>query len=100
MAPSLLLSTTIDGTPASNTSLVLADGSLVDDALNGALVIVTNESDPDHVKKAVGLVKNYDQATKTLTLVTDPGIFTFADEDQVDVIASGSPAALWLGGSP
>jgi hypothetical protein len=96
--PSLLLSTMINGTPASNTSLVLADGPSTDGGLVGALVIITDGSVGS--QKAVGLVKNYDHATNTLTLVTDPGIFTFADGDQIDVIATGSPAALWLGGSP
>jgi len=98
LAPLLLLNTTINGNPASNTSLVLTDGPPDDDALNGALVVITDESEP--TQKSVGLVKNYDQATKTLTLVTDPEVFTFADGDQVEVIATGSPAALWLGGSP
>ncbi len=95
---SLLLSTTVDGLPASNTSLVLSDGPSVDNSLTGALVIITDMSVSS--QKAVGLVKSYDHTTKTLTLVTDPEIFTFADGDQIDVIATGSPAALWLGGSP
>ena len=96
--PSLLLSTTIAEEPESNISLVLANGPAQNNALNGALVVITAEGDP--TKKAVGLVKDYDETTETLTLVTDPEIFTFADGDTVDVIASGSPAALWLGGSP
>jgi hypothetical protein len=98
LAPSLLLSTTIDEEPTSQTSLVLAAGPPEDDALNGALVVITNSVDTS--QKSVGLVKDYVAATKTLTLVTDPEIFTFADGDTVDVIASGSPAALWLGSSP
>jgi len=36
----------------------------------------------------------------TITLVADPGTFTFANGDKVDVIAGGPAIPLWLGGSP
>jgi hypothetical protein len=100
LAPALLLSTAIDGSTVAvtQTSFVLAGGPPDDDALNGALVVITNSIDAS--QKSVGLVKDYNGTTKELTLLTDPGVFTFADGDQVDVIATGSPAALWLGGSP
>ena len=100
LAPSLLVSSAIDDTSVTvtQTSFALADGPSEDDALNGAIVIITDVSNPS--VKAIGLVKDYDGSTETVTLVTDPGIFTFADGDAVDVIAAGSPAALWLGGSP
>jgi hypothetical protein len=97
--PSLLVSTTISGSPSSQTTFVLAAGPPNDNALNGALVIVTNDANPTSVKKAVGLVKDYVGATRTVTLVTDPGIFSMASGDKVDIIAGG-PVPLWLGASP
>ena len=64
-------------------------------APNGALIIVTDDSNSTSVKKAVGVVKKYDQATKTVTLFSDPGGFTFANGHTVDVIASGTHLPLW-----
>lgn len=93
--PSLLVSTTID-TLASQTSFTLGDGPPDDDALNGALIIITDQANGE--QKAVGLVKGYVGSTRTVTLVTDPGIFTMAQGDKVDVIAGGVPIPLWLGG--
>lgn len=97
LAPSLLLSTTVE-VAASQTSLVLDEGPTEDDVFNGSLVIITDASEP--AVKAVALVKDYEGDTKTITLLTDPEIFTIAAEDSVDIIAAGSPAALWLGSSP
>jgi hypothetical protein len=97
LAPSLLLSTTVEFA-ASQTSLELDEGPAEDDVFNGSLVIITDASEP--AIKAVALIKDYDGDTKTITLVTDPEIFTITAEDSVDVIATGSPAALWLGSSP
>jgi hypothetical protein len=97
LAPSLLLSTTVE-VAASQTSLELDEGPTEDDVFNGSLVIITDASEP--AIKAVALIKDYDGDTKTITLVTDPEIFTITAEDSVDVIATGSPAALWLGSSP
>jgi hypothetical protein len=98
LAPSLLLSTTIDGSPTSQTIFTLTAGPPDDNALNGALVIITSAGDDS--QKAVGLVRSYDQASKTVTLVTDPGIFEFGDGDQVDFIATGVSVPLWLSGDP
>jgi hypothetical protein len=100
IAPSLLVSSTIDGTPSSQTEFVLADGPSNDDALNGSLIVITDDSVPAEIKKAVGLVRDYDGDTRTVTLVVDPSGFTIADGNKVDVIATGSPAALWLGSNP
>ena len=43
-----------------------------------------------HTHKAVGLVKKYVVvgSTRTVTLVTDPGSFTLAAGDKVDVIVA------------
>jgi hypothetical protein len=92
--PTLLVSTTVDGAPSSGTEFTIADGPDNDDALNGALVIVTGGSE-----KAVGIVRDYAGTSKTVTLVTDLGSFTIADDDIVDIIAGG-PVPLWLGSGP
>jgi hypothetical protein len=93
--PSLLVSSTIDDTTVTvtQTSFALTDGPPDDDALNGALVIITDAVTSE--QKAVGIVKDYEQSTKTVTLFADPGVFTFADGDKVDVIASGAHQPLW-----
>jgi hypothetical protein len=83
LAPALLVSTTIH-TLNSQTNFKLAAGPPDDDALNGALLIVTDGS-----HKAVGIVSAYDGDTTTVTLESDPGIFTMGATDQVDVIAIG-----------
>jgi hypothetical protein len=93
--PSLLVSSTIDDTTVTvtQTSFALTDGPPDDDALNGALVIITDAVTSE--QKAVGIVKDYEQSSKTVTLFADPGVFTFADGDKVDVIASGAHQPLW-----
>jgi hypothetical protein len=56
-------------------------------------VVVTNGT-----QKAVGIVRDYEAATETVTLLTELNGFTVASGNQVDVIAGG-PAPLWLGAS-
>jgi len=87
--PDLLQSTTI-ATLASQTSFTLTAGSADNDAYNGALVVVTDSATA--TQKAVGIVLDYVGATKTVTLDGDPGIFTMAVGDDIDIIAT-SPAA-------
>ncbi|MGE3641959.1 MAG: hypothetical protein AB7G28_25680 [Pirellulales bacterium] len=93
-AATSLLSTTIDGPPASATTFVVTEGPTADHALQGSLVIVTDSGDPSN--KTVGLVKDYDEGTSTVTLVAEPGVFELGDGDRVDFIASGIPLPLWL----
>jgi len=92
--PDLLQSTTI-ATLASQTSFTLTAGSADDDAYNGAMVVVTDAS--TSTQKAVGLVLDYTGATKTVTLDADPGVFTMATTDNIDIIgklaSSGASAA-------
>lgn len=83
--PQLLQSTTI-ATLASQTSFTLTAGSADDDAYNGAVVVVTDAS--TSTQKAVGRVSDYTGSTKTVTLAADPGIFTMAVGDSIDVIAA------------
>ncbi len=87
--PQLLQNTTI-ATLASQTSFTLTAGSADDDAYNGAVVVVTDQS--TSTQKAVGSVSDYTGSTKTVTLTSDPGIFTMAVGDTVDVIANASTA--------
>ena len=82
--PELLQNTTI-ATLASQTSFTLTAGSADDDAYNGAMVVVTDQS--TSTQKAVGKVSDYTGSTKTVTLEADPGIFTMAVGDTIDVIA-------------
>ncbi len=84
MNPDVLEQTTI-ATLASQTSFTLTAGSVDDDAYNGAKAVVTDAS--SSVQKAVGEVLDYDGASKTVTLKTDPGIFTMAIGDSIDIVA-------------
>lgn len=82
--PNLLVSTTI-ATLASQTSFTLAAGSADNDAYDRAQVIVTDSATA--LQKAVGEVLNWVGGTLTMTLVSDPAIFTMAIGDLVSVIA-------------
>lgn len=87
--PQVLVETTI-ATLASQTSFTLTAGSADNDAYNGAIVVVTDQSTA--VQKAVGVVLDYTGSTKTVTLAADPGIFTMAVGDSIAVIANASSA--------
>lgn len=83
--PDLLQSTTI-ATLASQTSFTLTAGSADDDAYNGALAVITDVS--TSTQKAVGEVLDYTGSTKTVTLKADPGVFTMAATDNIDIVAA------------
>lgn len=87
--PQLLQNTTI-ATLASQTSFTLTAGSADNDAYNGAVVVVTDSA--TSTQKAVGSVSDYVGATKTVTLTSDPGVFTMAVGDTIDIIANASTA--------
>jgi hypothetical protein len=82
--PQLLQSTTI-ATLSTQTSFTLTDGSADDDAYNGAIVVVTDQSTA--TQKAYGTISDYVGSTKTVTLLADPAIFTMAAGDTIVVIA-------------
>lgn len=82
----VLLQTTINGIPTSNTVFVLTAGAPDDSAYDGCLVIITDASTAN--QKAVGVVQAWDQASLTLTLLRDDGIFTFANGDAITIIAA------------
>lgn len=89
--PDLLVSTTI-ATLASQTSFTLTAGSADDDAYNGALAIVTDQS--TSTQKAVGTVSDYVGSTRTVTLGADPGVFTMAVGDSIAIQAVGEATAV------
>lgn len=84
-SPLLLQNTTI-ATLASQTSFTLTAGSTDDDAYNGHMIVVTDSA--TSTQKAVGKIGDYVGSSKTVTLIDDPGIFTMAVGDTVDIITS------------
>lgn len=83
--PQLLQSTTI-ATLASQTSFTLTAGSADNNAYNLATVVITDSA--TSTQKAIGLVSDYIGASKTVILSVDPGIFTMAVGDKVEIIAN------------
>ena len=83
--PDLLQNTTI-ATLATQISFTLTAGSADDDAYKGAIIVITDAV--TGVQKAVGRISDYVGASKTITLNEDPGIFTMAVGDTVDIIAT------------
>ncbi len=91
-SPQLLQTTTI-ATLASQVNFTLTAGSADDDAYNNQMVVVTDSA--TSTQKAIGLVSDYTGSTKTITLDVDPGVFTMATGDTIDIIAiSGSSIGL------
>jgi hypothetical protein len=87
--PQLLQSTTI-ATLATQTSFTLTAGSADDDAYNGGVAIITDSVTA--TQKAVGSISDYTGGTLTVTLSADPGIFTMAAGDTIDILAAISNA--------
>lgn len=83
--PQLLNSTTI-ATLTSQIIFTLTAGSADDDAYNGAIAVITNQSTA--TQKAVATVSDYVGSTRTVTLSSDPGIFTVAVGDTIEIIAA------------
>ena len=82
---SLLTETTI-ATLASQTSFTLTDASADNDTYNGCIIVVTDATTA--TQKAIGLVSDYVGSTKTIALHVDPGIFTMAAGDKVEILAN------------
>lgn len=89
-SPQLLQTTTID-VLSSQTSFTLTAGSSDDDAYNEQIVIITDQS--TITQKAVGVVSDYVGSTKTVTLAADPGVFTMAAGDSIDIVATSGVAS-------
>lgn len=92
-SPNVLQSTTI-ATLASQTSFTLTAGSADDSAYADQIIIVTDSVTSE--QKAVGAISAYTGSTKTITLSPDPGIFTMAVGDTVDIIAATGAAGTGL----
>ena len=71
-------------TLASQTSFTLTGGSADDNAYNGWAALVVDATTND--QRALGVVSDYTGATKTVTLESDPGVFTMAAGDTVILI--------------
>lgn len=91
--PTTLQNTTI-ATLASQVSFTLTAGSADDGAYVGALAIIEDAS--TSTQKAVGVISAYTGSTKTVTLDADPGVFTMAATDTIDIVAitPALPAAV------
>lgn len=79
------LQTTTIATLASQTSFTLTAGSVDNDAYNRCKVIVTDATTA--TQKAVGRIADYVGSTRTVTLVSNPGVFTMAAGDAISIIA-------------
>ena len=77
-------------TLASQTSFTLTSGeaSADNDAYNNCLIIVTDQV--TRIQKAIGLISDYVGTTRTITLEADPGIFTMAVGDSVEIVATSA----------
>lgn len=82
--PTTLQNTTIATIP-SQTSFTLTAGSADDGAYVGAMAVV--EDSATATQKAVGVISAYTGATRDVTLAVDPGVFTMAVGDTIDIIA-------------
>lgn len=80
----LLVRTTI-ATLASQTSFTLTAGSADNDAYNNCIAVVYDVAST--VQKCVAAISDYTGATKTVTLLADPGVFTMAASDYIAIYA-------------
>lgn len=70
---------------SSQTSFTLTAGSADDSAYKGCVIVIEDASTA--AQKAVGVISAYTGASKTVTLLNDPGVFTMATTDVVTIIA-------------
>ena len=80
-----ILQRTTIATLASQTSFTLTAGSADNDAYNGCIAVIEDASTA--AQKAVAVIGDYTGATKTVTLLNDPAVFTMATTDIVTIIA-------------
>jgi len=84
-----LISTTI-ATLASQISFTLTTGSADDDAYNNCTAIISDQV--SGIQKAIGRVSDYTGSSLTVALAADPGIFTMAVGDNINIIATSALA--------
>lgn len=82
--PSMLQATTI-ATLASQTDFTLSAGAPDSIAYEDALIVVTDQSTDE--QKAIGIIDIYTGGTKRVQLKADPGVFTMAVGDSVNIMA-------------
>lgn len=80
-----VLQRTTIATLSSQTAFTLTAGSADNDAYNGCIAVIEDASTA--AQKAVGVVLDYVGASKTITLLTDPAVFTMAATDKITLIA-------------
>jgi hypothetical protein len=83
-----LLQRTTIATLATQISFTLTAGSADDNAYNGCVIVI--EDAATAAQKAVGVISAYTGLTKTVTLLTDPAVFTMAVGDIVTILADRS----------
>ncbi len=84
VARNIIMLTTTINTLASQTSFTLVAGSTDADTYTNCMIVITDASTA--TQKAIGFIDAYDITTRTVTLLTDPGIFVMATGDFVDII--------------
>ena len=84
-APPTTLQNTTIATLATQVSFTLTAGSADNGAYIGMIAIVEDQTTA--TQKAVGRISAYTGASKTVTLESDPGIFTMAAGDTIDIVA-------------
>lgn len=78
-------------TLASQTSFTLTAGSADDDAYNNWAILVIDQS--TSAQRCLGIVNDYTGSTRTITLRSNPGVFTMATGDTVVLIPAFLEAA-------
>ncbi len=78
-------------------TLTTGEASGDDDAYNFCTAIITDQV--TRIQKAKGFISDYTGSTRTVTLIADPGIFTMAVGDSVEILATSALANIqaWLG---
>ena len=80
-----VLQRTTIATLATQISFTLTAGSADNNAYNGCIIVIQDATTA--AQKAVGVISAYTGATKTVTLLNDPAVFTMATTDIVTIIA-------------
>ena len=80
-----VLQRTTIATLSSQTSFTLTAGSADNDAYKGCVIVIQDATTA--AQKAVAVISAYTGASKTVTLLNDPAIFTMAATDIVTIIA-------------
>lgn len=79
-----LVQTTTIATLASQTSFTLTAGSADNDAYNGCIIVIKDAATA--TQRAVGWISDYVGSSRTVTLASDPAVFTMAVGDTVYIL--------------